>query len=171
MVQDQISLSGGARRRGLLSMAGSSVVAKKDHQLLDEESKLIEEYYRNYKQPKPNKGNRLNIQKRSHVRRVRDIDDLSDPGSRHSSHPRRVPNHQNPYQDSGEGVHELDEEEQAAIVARLEKKKNDIWIQIQRLPVCNRSPAVVQKEKDLYRELDDVTSNLLLMQNNRVLIA
>lgn len=150
-------------------MAGSSVIAKKDQRMLDEESKLIEEYYRNYKQPKPNKNNRLGIQKRSHVRRgVRDIDDLSDPGSRHSSHPRK--RSQNPYEDSGEGVHQLDEEEQASIIARLERKKNDVWIQIQRLPVCNRSPAVVQREKDLYRELDEVTSNLVLLQSNKIMV-
>jgi hypothetical protein len=38
----------GGQRRKLLSMAGGSVVSKKERGLIDEESKLIEQYYRNF---------------------------------------------------------------------------------------------------------------------------
>jgi hypothetical protein len=48
MMYDQIAPGMGGQRRKLLSMAGGSVVSKKERGLIDEESKLIEQYYRNF---------------------------------------------------------------------------------------------------------------------------
>lgn len=48
MMYDQIAPGMGGQRRKLLSMAGSSVVSKKERRLIDKESQMIEQYYRNY---------------------------------------------------------------------------------------------------------------------------
>ena len=153
-VQDQISMSSPYRKNGVFSKAGSSVVSKKENELMTEENKLIEEYYKNYKQPK--------IQKYSRTRAARNLEEMSSPGSRHSS-----PDKNKQYTGN---AHRLDEEERVSLIARLERRKQELWIQVQSLPVCNRSPAVIQKERELYRNMDDVTSQALLLKNNRVFI-
>lgn len=154
-------------------MAGNSIVAKKGQQLIDEESKLIEEYYRNYKQPKPASNHRLGIQKRTQNRRRghNDLDDMSDPGSMNSSNPRdKNVRRSYPNQDYQVGAEELDEDERVSLIAKLERRKQEIWMQIQRLPICNRSATVVEKEKSLYKQLDEVSSQTLMLYNNRILI-
>lgn len=140
-------------------MVGNSVVSKKEQQLMEEENKLIEEYYKHYKQPKPKKG-RLGIQKRSHVRAGnRNVD---------GSYP-------DEYEEdeayAPKGTTELQEEERLSLVAKLERRKLEIWAQIQHLPVCNRSANVVQKEKQLYRDLDEISAQALMLGSNRIFIA
>ena len=144
-------------------MAGNSIVAKKDQQLMDEESKLIEEYYKHYKQPKPVGRNR----RRDH----NDLDDMSDPGSRHSSYPRdKNARKSNPDYGENNGAEEMDEDERVSLIAKLEKRKQELWVQIQSLPICNRSLAVMEREKVLYKQLDEVSSQTSLLSNNRILI-
>lgn len=159
-----------ARNRGLLSLAGNSVITKKDQELADEESRLIEEYYRNYKQPKQQQS-RLGIQKRSHVRAGnRHLDDMSAPGSRESFSMPQKKHKQGP-QTYNKDVQELEEDERVSLIAKLEKRKQELWTQIQHLPVCNRSVAVVQKEKDLYRQLDEVSAQAHLLTSRRIYIS
>jgi hypothetical protein len=160
-VQDQISMSSPYKKRGIFSMVGNSVVSKKEQQLMDEENKLIEEYYKNYKQPKPKKG-RLDIQKRSHVRAGnRNLD---------GSYPEEYLDEYDDNDYAPGGTTELQEEERLSLVAKLERRKMDILTQIQRLPVCNRSANVVQKEKQLYRDLDEVSAQALMLGNNRIFV-
>lgn len=158
------------RNRGLLSLAGNSVITKKDQELADEESRLIEEYYRNYKAPKPHKS-RLGIPKRSRVRAGnRNVDEMSSPGSRESfSMPQKQ--YKKGAQTYNKDVQELDEDERVSLIAKLERRKQDLWTQIQHLPVCNRSVAVVQREKDLYRQLDEVSAQAHLLNSRKIYIS
>lgn len=178
MVYDQIgNYSGEKRSKGMLSAAGGSVVGshimhKKDQDMIDEEQKMIEEYYRKYKQS-PTKNQRLGVHKRSQVRvGNRGIDEMSSPGSRHSSiSPNRHMKRRIEKPKYDDSVQELDEDERMELLAKLEKRKHELLLQIQRLPVCNRSHAVELREKELYRVLDEVSAQALLLSSNKVLIA
>ena len=49
IIYEQIGPSSSQRRKGALSNAGNSVITKKDQELIDEEKRLIEDYYKHYK--------------------------------------------------------------------------------------------------------------------------
>jgi hypothetical protein len=136
---------------------------------MDEESKLIEEYYKHYKQPKPVGRNRLGNPSRR--RDHNDLDDMSDPGSRNSSYTRdKNVRKSNPNYGDNNGAEEMDEDERVSLIAKLEKRKQELWVKIQSLPICNRSLAVMERERVLYKQLDEVSSQTSLLSNNRILI-
>lgn len=64
----------------------------------------------------------------------------------------------------------MDEDERVSLIAKLEKRKHEIWKQIQSLPVCNRSHAVELKEKELFRNLDEVSMQASMLLNNRIFV-
>mmetsp|Transcript_30609 Transcript_30609/g.27096 ORF Transcript_30609/g.27096 Transcript_30609/m.27096 type:complete len:216 (+) Transcript_30609:136-783(+) len=153
---DRLNPTSGSSKRGLLSKAGNSVISRKDRKLLEEEAKLVNQYYKHYKNPKPIRDLKAkNIKYDQH----------------HNPHP-KAPSYHKEYENPPPAdAEELEEEERVSLIATLEKKKREISLQIQRLPVCNRSIIVVQKEKDLYRELDEVSSDCMLLYNDRIFIA
>jgi hypothetical protein len=106
-------------------------------------------------------------------RQYRDANlDYGDGGSsRHSSEKRsrikkKVPKPQ--YEEPH--TEQLDEGERMSLVAKLEGRKKDIWALIQRLPICQRTSAVEQREKELYNSLDEVTVQLNMLNNNKIMI-
>ncbi|CAI2375756.1 unnamed protein product [Moneuplotes crassus] len=146
-----------ASKVGVLSMAGSSIANRKNHELLEQEAKLVEEYFRNYKQPKK-------TAKKSYTRKNLQNNSYS---------PVRKQKHslKNASYSAQKSAQLLDEDERILLIAKLDKRKQDIWGQIQKLPICNRSSGVLLKEKELYDELDKVSSEAMMLYSEKIYVA
>lgn len=159
-------------------MAGNNVVTKEIQKLRDEEEKLIEDYYNSLnRQPKKSHKlakNHLSIKKRSPQR-------SGNYNSQHRGDSRQATygedyDDSRPYNQGGQnqpsqGMNQMSEIERVDLIAKLERLKKDLMSKIQSLPVCNRSPAVEIKEKELYRDLDEVTAQANLLSNRNVFVA
>ena len=65
-------------------------------------------------------------------------------------------------------MEEMNEDERMSLIAKLDKRKQDILSLIQRLPVCNRSHAVELKEKEYFRMIDEIDEQNGLLYNKQI---
>ena len=169
-------------------MAGNSVITKKEREIIDEEGRLIEDYYKNYYQTPPRSKkhmanqyseeklakNHVHIRKRSHQRAGNiNVHDRTPISSRRSNTiEKKVKRHQRQAAEpEASNLHELNEEERVSLIAKLEKKKQEVWNLIQKLPICQRTSAVEQREKLLFQQLDEVNYQANLLNNKHVYIS
>ena len=172
-------------------MAGNSVVSKKEQELMDKESKLVEQYYRNYRpqdqdyqhtpqriyKPKmadysEEKSYNMDNRKRHRQNRNSDFDDISytSPNVNKKKYSKSKIKKKVDHDADDQYPEELDEGEKMSLIAKLEKRKSEVWVMIQKLPICRRTHAIEQREKELYNNLDEITAQLTMLNHNRILV-
>ncbi|CAI2376119.1 unnamed protein product [Moneuplotes crassus] len=157
IISDSKDTSFRGREAGILSMAGNSLINRKNSELQKEEARLIQDYYKNYK--KPHRIHQSNLKKK----KFHNMSHSPSLNKKHSIKNSSFPGHKDSQL--------LSEEERVQLIAKLDKRKQDIWAQLHKLPVCNRSPGVILKEKELFDELDQVSSDAVLLYNDKIYVA
>lgn len=91
------------------------------------------------------------------------------PSSREASRSRSKSKKKQPVKNEPQ-TEELDEAERMSLIAKLEKRKAEIWSMIQKLPICRRTSAIEQREKELFNNLDELQSQLNILSNFKILV-
>lgn len=162
---------------------------------MNEEKRLIEDYYKHYKyasiyhrysndmqyQTPPHKSKKLmghenlkahniTVIKKNHPKLgERSLAGRIQDNSRQSS--KRLqpkPSQHLEPEPMAQGMEEMNEDERVSLIAKLEKRKQDLLNLIQRLPVCNRSHAVELKEKEYFRMIDEIDEQTGLLYNKQI---